>query len=97
MVVDAVGVDEGEFAEGGFPAGDGGAFDEAGDGLSVLASAGLFGAFSGSLVLDVADGQPEQLDGGGVGGEVAAVLDDLAQLVVQRLVGYLEFRSWVGR
>src|SRR5699024_12304129 len=45
--VDAVGVDEGEFAEGGFPAGDGGAFDEAGHGLAFLPAGGLFGAFRG--------------------------------------------------
>jgi len=34
VVVDSVGVDEGEFAEGGFPAGDGGAFDEFAGGLA---------------------------------------------------------------
>ena len=47
--------------------------------------AGLFGAFSGAFVLDVADRQPQQLDHRVVVGEVAAVLDDLPQLVVQRL------------
>ena len=39
----------------------------------------------GSFVFDVADRQPEQLDGGQVVGEVAAVLGDFAELVVQRL------------
>jgi hypothetical protein len=53
-------------------------------------SAGFLGAFAGSLVLDIADGEPEQLDRGGVVGEVAAVLDDFAELVVQRLDAYLE-------
>ena len=53
-------------------------------GLS-LGQAGLFDAFSGAFVLDVADRQPQQLDDGVVVGEVAPVLDDLAELVVQRL------------
>ena len=89
--VDAVGVDEGELAEGGFPAVDGGAFDQAGDGLAIGALAGgLLGAFAGAFVLDVPDRQPQELDDGLVAGEVAAVLDDLAQLVVERLDRYLE-------
>ena len=90
--VDAVGVDQGELAEGGVPALDDGAFDELAGGLAgvALGQAGFLGTFAGSLVLDVADGQPEQLDRGGVVGEVAAVLDDFAQLVVQRLDRYLE-------
>jgi hypothetical protein len=45
----------------------------------------LLGALAGALVFDVADGQPEQLDHGVVGGEVPAILDDLPELVVQRL------------
>jgi hypothetical protein len=83
--VDAVGVDEGEFAEGCFPALDGGAFDEFAGGFAggAFGFAGFLGAFAGSLVLDIADGEPEQLDGGGVVGEVTAVLDDFAELVVQ--------------
>jgi hypothetical protein len=89
---DAVGVDEGEFAEGGFPALGEGAFDEFAGGVAGLAfgSAGFLGAFAGSFVFDVADGEPEQFDRGGVVGEVAAVLDDFAELVVQRLDAYLE-------
>jgi hypothetical protein len=86
--VDAVGVDECEFAEGGFPALELGAFDELARGFAlVLGCAGFLGALPGSFVLDVHDRQPEELDDGGVVGEVAAVLDDLAQLVVQRLDG----------
>ena len=86
MVVDAVGVDEGELFEGLFPVGGDLAFDESAFGSSLLGGQASFaGPVAGSLVLDVADGQPQQLDGGGVVGEVAAVLGDLAQLVVQRL------------
>jgi hypothetical protein len=51
--------------------------------FAVLLAAGL--ALAGALVLDVDDGEPEQLDGGVVGREVAAGLGDLAELVVQRL------------
>ena len=83
---EAAGVDEGELARGGFPVVDGGSFDEAAAGFALVAGfAGFLCAFSGSAVLDVADGQLQQLDDGRVGGEVAAGLDDLAQLVVQRL------------
>jgi hypothetical protein len=66
-------------------------FDEA-CGL-VVALAGFLppgGALAGALVLDVDDRQPEQLDDGVVGREVAAGLGDLPQLVVQRLPGNLE-------
>ena len=49
--------------------------------------AGLLGSLVGPFVLDVADRQPQELDGGVIAGEVAAVLGDLAQLVVQRLDG----------
>ena len=45
----------------------------------------LLVAFSGSFVLDVADRQPQQLDHRLIGGEVAAVLGDLAQLVARSL------------
>src|SRR5665811_1176379 len=72
---DAVGVDHGQLAEGCFPALELGSFDELAGGLAVhaLGGAGFLGALSGSFVLDVADRQPEQLDRGGVVGEVAAV------------------------
>jgi hypothetical protein len=50
-------------------------------------AAGL--ALARSLVLDVDDGEPEQLDDGVVGREVAAGLGDLAELVGQALDGYL--------
>ena len=55
VVVDAVGIDEREFAQGGFPALGDGFFDEAPGGFAGLAlgGAGLFGAFPGALVLDV--------------------------------------------
>jgi hypothetical protein len=48
------------------------------------------GALAGALVLNVDGGEPERLDDRVVGWEVAAGLDDLAKLVVQRLDGYLE-------
>ena len=47
-------------------------------------------------VLDVEDGQPQQLDHGVVVREVAAGLGDLAQLVVQALDGYLELSRQPG-
>src|SRR5699024_1691681 len=64
-----------------------GAFDEFGGCFAwcALGEAGFLGSFAGAFVLDVADRQPQQFGRGGVVGEVAAVLDDLAQLVVQRL------------
>ena len=64
-----------------------------------LGGAASLGAFAGSFVFDVADRQPEQLDHGVVVGEVAAVLDDLAQLVVQRLdrVGGVDDLADLGR
>jgi hypothetical protein len=65
-------------------------FDEA-CGL-VVAFAGFGaagGALAGPFVLDVDDGQPQQLDDGVVAGEVAAGLGDLAELVVQALDRYL--------
>src|SRR5215470_2828558 len=84
--VEAVGELEGQGAEGGFPALDGGAFHEPAGGVALgLGDALLFGAFAGAFVFDVADGQPEEFDGGGVVGEVSAVFGDLAELVVGRL------------
>ena len=74
-----------------FPVLDDGALDEPGGGFALVpGQAFLGGAGPGALVLDVADGQPQQLDDGVVAGEVAAVLDDLAELVVQALDRYLE-------
>ena len=98
MSGDPLGIDEGELAEGGFPALDDGTFDEVARGFALVAGlAGLGGSLAGPLVLDVADGEPEQLDHGVVVGEVPAVLDDLAALVVQRLLRYLEPSSLLAR
>ena len=44
-------------------------------------------AFAGAFVFDVADRQPQQLDYRVIGREMAAVLCDFAQLVVQRFDG----------
>jgi hypothetical protein len=81
---EAVGEVQGQGAEGLLPALDDGVFDEPGGGLALVPGAAFLGG-AGALVLDIADGQPQQLDDGVVAGEVAAVLDDLAELVVQRL------------
>jgi len=68
------------------PAHDTLALDEAGGLVGTLAGPGAAGlAFAGALVLDVDDGQPQQLDHGVVVREVTAGLGDLAELVVQRL------------
>ena len=63
MGVDSVGVDQGELGEGLFPVGGDLAFDEASFGFAfgVAAEAGFLGAVAGPLVLDAADGQPQQL------------------------------------
>jgi hypothetical protein len=67
---------------------DDGAFDEPAGGFAFVGSLACFlGALAGPLVLDVTDGEPQRLDDGVVVGEVAPVLDDLAELVVQRLDG----------
>ena len=60
---------------------------------------GFLGALSGSFVLDVADREPKKLDRGVVRGEVAAVLDDFSELVVQRLdrVGGVDDLADLGR
>ena len=79
---------------------DGLAFDEVAGGFAgAFGLAFLFGSFPGAFVLDVADGQPEQFDHGVVVGEVSAVLDDLSQLVVQRLdrVGRVDDPAQLGR
>jgi hypothetical protein len=60
---------------------DDAAFDQAGGCPSVGAGdALLLRPGAGTFVLDVADGQPDQLDHGVIVQEVAAVLDDLAEL-----------------
>lgn len=85
--VDAFGVRQRELCQGLLPVGRDVALDElAGDGGSRGSRRSvppLSIAFSGALVLDVADRQPQELDDGLVVREVPAVLDDLAQLVVQ--------------
>src|SRR5829696_5326800 len=53
--------------------------------FGAAAAAGFFGAVAGPFVFDGADGQPQQFDHRVVVWEVAAVFDDLAELVVQRL------------
>ena len=82
---ESFGVGQGEGAEGLFPALDDAALDESwwGDAL-VAGGALLVGSGAGSFVFDVADGQPEQLDDGVVGREVPPILDDLAELEVER-------------
>jgi hypothetical protein len=94
---DPAGVGDVELAERLAPAHDVLALDEPG-GL-VRALAGVLpagGALAGALVLDVDDGQPQELDDGVVAGEVAAGLGDLAELVVQALDAYLELRRQPG-
>ena len=77
---------QGEGAEGLSPAVDGGAFDEPAGGFAFAAGqAFLLRPGAGAFVFDLADREPEQFDRGIVRGKVAAVLDDLAKLVVQRL------------
>ena len=86
MVGDAFAEGQGEDSQGLVPALDGGSLDQVGNALSVLLRYSfLLDSLVGSLVFDVTDREPEQLDHRGVVGEVATVLDDLAQLVVQRL------------
>jgi hypothetical protein len=82
---DTAGEGDVEGAEGLFPALGEGAFDEAGLGGALVGGFAFFGfAGAGAFVFDVADDQPDQLDDRVVGREVAAVLDDSADLVVQR-------------
>ena len=67
-----------------FPVGDDLAFDQPARLLAFVGGAtSFFLALSGPFVFDVADPEPQQLDDGEVVGEPAAVLDDLAQLVVR--------------
>jgi hypothetical protein len=87
---EAVGVGQREGAEGGFPALHGGAFDQPARGGALGGwQALLLRSLAGAFVLDVADGQPQQLDRRVVGGEVPPILDDLPELIVQRLDAYL--------
>ena len=73
--VDAVGVGGGELGEGLLPVVGDLSLDEAALGLSLVrGSAGLLGSLGGATVLDVADRQPQQLDGRDIVGEVTAVL-----------------------
>jgi hypothetical protein len=79
---ETVGVEQFELVEGCSPSLDDGAFDEASEGGALVGGlAAVAFSGSGSLVFDVADGEPEQLDHSVVVGEVSAVLDDLAELV----------------
>ena len=81
-----VGMGQGEGAEGGFPPLGDGALDEPWRGLALArGQALLLGSLAGALVLDVADRQPQQLDHRVIVGEVASILDDLAELEVQAL------------
>src|SRR5690606_27197103 len=76
----------GQRVDGLSPALGGMPFDEpAGGGALVAGLAAFLFAGSGAFVLDVGDGQPDQLDDGAVGGELSAVLDDLSDLVVEAL------------
>ena len=83
---ESVGVGGGELGQGLVPVGGDLSFDELALGFALgWWQSFLLVTFSGSFVLNVADRQPQQLDHRLIGGEVAAVLGDLAQLVVQRL------------
>jgi hypothetical protein len=92
--LEPAGEGQAECAVGGVPALHDRPFNQLGWGFArdTFGEPGFLGAFPGSFVLDVANGQPQQLDHRVVVGEVAAVLDDLPQLVVQRLdavgIGY---------
>lgn len=83
---ESVGVCGGELGQGLVPVGGDLSFDESALGFALgWWQSFLLVTFSGSFVLNVADRQPQQLDHRLITGEVAAVLGDLAQLVVQRL------------
>ena len=71
--------------EGLFPVGGGVSLDEAGVSCSFVGGfASVCEALGGSFVFDVADGEPQEFDGGFFAGEMPAVLGDFTQLVVQR-------------
>ena len=74
---DSVGVGGGELGEGLFPVGGGVSFDEAGVSCSFVGGfASICEALGGSFVFDVADGEPQEFDGGFFAGEMPAVLGD---------------------
>ena len=76
---DSVGVGGGELGEGLFPVGGGVSLDEAGVSCSFVGGfASVCEALGGSFVFDVADGEPQEFDGGFFAGEMPAVLGDLA-------------------
>jgi hypothetical protein len=80
-----------EFGEGFAPSHDALPLDEAGGLVGALAGLLAAGeALTGALVLDVDDGEPQELDDGVVVRVMPAGLGDLAELVVQTLDGYLE-------
>ena len=82
---DSVGVGGGELGEGLFPVGGGASLDEAGVSCSFVGGfASVCEALGGSFVFDVANGEPQEFDGGFFAGEMPAVLGDFTQLVVQR-------------
>ena len=82
---DSVGVGGGELGEGLFPVGGGVSLDEAGVSCSFVGGfASVCEALGGAFVFDVADGEPQEFDGGFFAGEMPAVLGDFTQLVVQR-------------
>ena len=82
---DSVGVGGGEPREGLFPVGGGVSLDEAGVSCSFVGGfASVCEALGGAFVFDVADGEPQEFDGGFFAGEMPAVLGDFTQLVVQR-------------
>ena len=96
-LLDAPGIGDVEFVERFAPAHDALSFDEP-CGLVVAFARFLPapGALAGVLVLDVDDGQPQQLDHGVVAGEMAAVPGHLPELVIQALmllVVYSSFRT----
>lgn len=76
---DSVGVGGGELGEGLFPVGGGVSLDEAGVSCSFVGGfASICEALGGSFVFDVADGEPQEFDGGFFAGEMPAVLGDFA-------------------
>ena len=83
---DSVGVGGGELGEGLFPVGGGASLDEACGGCSFVGGFScVCEALGSSFVFDVADGEPQEFDGGFFAGEMPAILSDFAQLVVQGL------------
>ena len=74
---DSVGVGGGELGEGLFPVGGGVSLDEAGVSCSFVGGfASVCEALGGAFVFDVADGEPQEFDGGFFAGEMPAVLGD---------------------